>query len=114
VYAPRAASVALVLHGGSDGDDGKTASPDIELPMTRTGDVWHLHVDALPRSGVRYGYRVVGEPGTGPETTGHRWRPDRVLLDPYAPLVAGRREWALRDAGERFVLDVSCWFHGHD
>jgi isoamylase len=98
--------VALVFHGGADGAEAGPKS-DVQLDMTRTGDVWHLHVDGLPRSGVRYGYRVEGQEGTGRESTGHRWRPDRVLLDPYAPLVAGRKEWAVRDEVERFVQDVS-------
>jgi hypothetical protein len=109
VYAPRAARVDLILHGGRDGPRDGPAS-DVAIAMTRSGDAWHVHVDGLPRSGVRYGYRVAGAEGTGRESTGHRWRPDRVLLDPYAPLVAGRRAWAARDEAERFVEDVEFLF----
>jgi hypothetical protein len=37
----------------------------------------------------------------------HRWYPDHILLDPYAPLVAGRRNWAARDSLEKFKKNVS-------
>jgi len=71
--------------------DASTA-PDCTLPLSRTGDVWHAHVLALPRSGVRYAYRVAGPPGGG--EPGSRWHPQALLLDPYAPLVAGRDVFA--------------------
>ena len=54
--------------------------------------MWHCALEGLPRSGVRYGYRVHGPPGGGP--AGSRWHPETVLLDPYAPLVAGRSVFA--------------------
>jgi hypothetical protein len=49
----------------------------------------------LPRSPRQ----VAGEGGWD---AGHRWTPQRVLLDPYAPLVAGRRRFGVRDAVEGF------------
>lgn len=36
-----------------------------------------------------------------------RWDAKRVLLDPRAPLVAGRQRWCQRDAMENFTPDVS-------
>lgn len=36
-----------------------------------------------------------------------RWDKTRLLLDPRAPLVAGRRRWATRDEREEFELNVS-------
>ena len=58
--------------------------------MTRTGNVWHARVDrGAPRRGARYGYRCKGEGGW---ETGARWYEDRVMMDPYAPLVEARRK----------------------
>lgn len=36
-----------------------------------------------------------------------RWDPSKVLLDPYAPLVNGRRVFGKRDAIEQFKGRVS-------
>lgn len=35
-----------------------------------------------------------------------RWYPNNILLDPYAPLVAGRHKWATRDELEKFKKNV--------
>src|SRR5438477_115025 len=64
---------------------GRRELERIELPE-RTEDVWHgyLH-DVSP--GQLYGYRVHGpyEPDHG-----HRFNPNKLLLDPYARRLAGR------------------------
>ena len=66
-------------------------SPDAEqeycrIPLTESTDlVWHCYLpDLLPDQ--TYGYRVYGpyEPGKG-----HRFNPNKVLLDPYAKGIAG-------------------------
>jgi hypothetical protein len=44
--------------------------------------------------------------GEGGWDQGLRWEPNRVLLDPYAPYVSGRREFAKRDAIEQFQPQV--------
>ena len=69
----------------------------------RTGDVWHIAIEGLPKSGILYGYRVDGEGGW---ETGHRWDPSKVMLDPYAPLIAGRLQFAVRDEAEQFKPKV--------
>ena len=68
-------------------------------PAHPSGDVWHVELADLPLSGLRYGFKVAGDGGWD---TGARWAPGRVLLDPYAPLVAGRRQFGVRDAVEQF------------
>jgi hypothetical protein len=35
--------------------DASAAKPSVEFPAQRSGDVWHVAVANLPRSGVRYG-----------------------------------------------------------
>lgn len=53
---------------------------------------------------VRRRYRVDGPGGW---ESGYRWDPSRVLLDPYAKHVAGRRQWATRHEFEKFEQQVS-------
>jgi glycogen operon protein len=54
-----------------------------------THEVWHGRVFGL-RPGQLYGYRVHGpyEPRAG-----HRFNPNKLLLDPYARLYAGELHW---------------------
>ncbi len=78
----------------------KSHSP---APFACEGDVWHAQLEGLPGSGICYGYRVTGEGGWD---TGFRWDGSRVLLDPYAPLVSGRRNFGKREDIERFEHKV--------
>lgn len=64
----------------------------------RTGNTWHVLVEGLPLSGVLYGYRVDGPKGW---EKGHRFDSSKVLLDPYAKLVEGRRVFA--DSSQKFA-----------
>ncbi|GFH19985.1 Aamy domain-containing protein, partial [Haematococcus lacustris] len=48
---------------------------------------------------ITYGYKVAGDGGW---ETGLRWYPQRVLVDPYAPLLSGRRVFGQRDPVEQF------------
>jgi len=60
----------------------------IELPEY-TDEVWHVYVPDL-RPGATYGYRVHGpyEPEAG-----HRFNPNKLLLDPYAKAHVGELRW---------------------
>ena len=61
------------------------------LPMVdRDGDVWHIHVGGLTVGAV-YGFRAHGpyEPEQG-----HRFNPNKLLLDPYARAFEGRLKWS--------------------
>ena len=86
-------------------DSSGASSQNFELDKESncTGDVWHIAVEGLPKAGVLYGFRVDGQGGW---ETGHRWDPSKVMLDPYAPLIAGRRQFAVRDEAEQFKLKV--------
>ena len=79
-----------------------------EIEMHRTGDVWHVYVSGLA-SGTRYGVRAFGEGGWD---TGNRWDSSRILLDPYAPLVSGRRVFGKRDIEENFDTGSGSQFWG--
>lgn len=67
------------------------------------GDVWHVLVKNIPKSGVCYGYKVCGEGGWD---SGNRWETSIVLLDPYAPNVWGRKKFGVRDDHEAFTPGV--------
>jgi len=63
----------------------------------RSEDVWHGYVpDVVP--GQLYGYRVHGpyEPERG-----HRFNPNKLLVDPYAKRLAGRLVWSDAHFGYR-------------
>ncbi|MDE1153258.1 MAG: glycogen debranching protein GlgX [Micavibrio sp.] len=84
IYSKHAARVDLCLFD----DDGKTEVARITLPA-KTGDVWHGHVPGL-KAGQVYGYRVDGpyEPQNG-----HRFNPQKLVLDAYAKEIVGEIAW---------------------
>ncbi|CAN5900377.1 hypothetical protein BH24BAC1_BH24BAC1_18640 [soil metagenome] len=55
----------------------------------RTHHVWHVYIPEL-KPGQLYGYRVYGpyEPGMG-----HRFNPNKIVIDPYAKAIAGTLQW---------------------
>ena len=55
----------------------------------RTDDVWHCYLPEA-RPGIAYGYRVHGP--YKPEE-GHRFNPNKLLIDPYAKDLVGRLRW---------------------
>ena len=60
----------------------------IDLPE-REGDVWHGHVAGIT-TGQAYGFRAYG-PYRPDE--GHRFNPNKLLMDPYARRLTGHPEW---------------------
>ncbi|MEH7826988.1 glycogen debranching protein GlgX [Gemmobacter denitrificans] len=69
--------------------DGRKETARIPL-RERDGDVWHIHVGGLT-PGTLYGYRVHGP--YAPEG-GHRFNPNKLLIDPYARQLSGRLRWS--------------------
>jgi isoamylase len=85
LFSEHASKVELCLF---DSPDAKEESATIELPE-RTYQVWHgLFPDLRP--GQLYGFRVHGpyEPAQG-----HRFNPNKLLLDPYAKAIARDLKW---------------------
>ncbi|WP_119681140.1 glycogen debranching protein GlgX [Indioceanicola profundi] len=67
---------------------GETELERIELPEF-TNEIWHGYLpDARP--GLVYGYRVHGP--YDPQN-GHRFNPNKLLLDPYAKGIVGTIRW---------------------
>ncbi|WP_448191948.1 glycogen debranching protein GlgX [Azospirillum sp. sgz301742] len=76
--------------------EGRRELERIELPEY-TDEVWHGYVpDARP--GTVYGYRVHGpyEPRAG-----HRFNPNKLLIDPYAKHLVGPLRWSDAHFGYR-------------
>ncbi len=69
-------------------DKGEQEMERIELPEY-TDQIWHGYLPHI-RPGTIYGYRVHGpyEPDKG-----HRFNPNKLLLDPYACAHIGELQW---------------------
>jgi len=93
VASEGASSVELVLF---DGPNDPEPSHTVAL-TARTGPVWHVYLPGI-RPGQLYGYRAYGpyEPSRG-----HRFNPNKVLLDPYAKAIGRTLRWDDRLYGYR-------------
>src|SRR3954462_12548117 len=82
LFSENAERVVLCLFD----DDGN--EEQIDLPE-QTAHVWHGYLAGIG-PGQRYGYRVHGpyDPANG-----HRFNPNKLLLDPYARAHAGTLTW---------------------
>jgi isoamylase len=85
VFSAHAVRVELCLFS----PDGRKEMARIPLPE-RDGDIWHGHVGGLT-PGTLYGFRVHGP--YAPEQ-GHRFNPNKLLIDPYARALEGRLRWS--------------------
>jgi isoamylase len=84
LFSANATKVELCLFD----DYGGTEQERIELPEY-TNEIWHGYLpDARP--GTIYGYRVYGP--YDPQN-GHRFNPNKLLLDPYAKAHVGTLRW---------------------
>ena len=84
LYSEHATRVELCLFD----PNGRREVARIEL-ADRTDLIWHCYLPEA-RPGLLYGYRVHGP--YAPEQ-GHRFNPHKLLLDPYARLLAGQIRW---------------------
>jgi glycogen operon protein len=83
VFSYYATHAQLLLFGSED-----AVSPDriidLDPETNRTSHYWHVHVPGL-EAGQLYGYRMSGP--YAPDQ-GHRFDPEKVLLDPYAKAIS--------------------------
>ncbi len=85
IFSAHAEKIELCLFDAS----GTREEARIILPEY-TDEVWHVYLpDARPNQ--LYGYRVYGpyDPANG-----HRFNPNKLLLDPYARSLSGRLRWS--------------------
>jgi isoamylase len=88
LFSRNATRVRLELYQHPD-DSYPTRIIDLDPMSHRTGDIWHIWVRGIP-VGQLYGYRIEGP--YQPEA-GHRFNPNKLLLDPYARAIAGVKNW---------------------
>ncbi len=93
VFGRHATGVHLFLFANPQ-DGRPTDVIELDPRENRTGDIWHVQVDGIG-PGQYYLYRVFGpyEPAKG-----HRFNPNKLLLDPYTKAVTGNFVWNLADA----------------
>src|SRR5882672_5163641 len=107
LFSAHATKVELCLF---DAPDASNARISIPLPE-QTDMVWHGFLpDARPNQ--LYGYRVHGphEPQNG-----HRFNPNKLVMDPYAKSVARTVQWADEMFGYQVgVPDEDLSFDDHD
>jgi isoamylase len=84
LFSAHATKVELCLFDA----EGVTELERIELPEY-TDEIWHGYLPAA-RPGTTYGYRVHGP--YAPDA-GHRFNPNKLLLDPYAKQLVGELKW---------------------
>ncbi|MFY0255087.1 glycogen debranching protein GlgX [Chitinophaga sp. 30R24] len=85
LYAENAIRIELCLFHSTT-DEEAYATIRIE---DRTSNVWHIYLpDAQP--GLLYGYRIHGHYHP---SDGHRFNPNKLLLDPYAKAISGIIHW---------------------
>lgn len=85
LFSEHAENVELCLYG----DTEETVEIAKISLKEKTHQVWHIYLEGL-KPGQRYGYRVYGpyEPQKG-----HRFNPNKLLIDPYAKAISGTVQW---------------------
>ncbi len=83
LFSENATGVELCLY-----DDQGDETNRIKV-IERTHNSWHVYLPGI-KPGQQYGYRVYGpyEPGNG-----HRFNPNKLLIDPYAKAINGTGHW---------------------
>ncbi|GGC09256.1 glycogen debranching protein GlgX [Dyadobacter sediminis] len=85
VFSENAESIQLCLF-----NDENDAEEYVKIKIEEVSHhIWHVYVPDL-KPGQLYGYRVFGpyEPENG-----HRFNPNKLLIDPYAKSLAGKIRW---------------------
>jgi isoamylase len=83
IFSENATAIDLCLFDSATGKEKKIRIKEVD------NHIWHVYVPKL-KPGQLYGYRVYGpyEPQNG-----HRFNPNKLLIDPYAKALSGRVEW---------------------
>jgi isoamylase len=85
IFSQNATAVRLLLF-----DEAQSGTPSTVVSFGEVTDqVWHAYLPDV-RPGALYGYKIDGpyEPSNG-----HRFNPNKLLIDPYAKAVSGLVHW---------------------
>ena len=83
IFSRHATGVRLDLFAGAE-DAHPTRSIVLDAARNKTGDIWHVWLAGIA-PGQLYGFRIAG-PYAPHE--GHRFNPNKLLVDPYATAIA--------------------------
>jgi glycogen operon protein len=111
LFSRNATAVTLVLFVPVS--EQSVATETIEIPLepllNKTGDVWHVLVCGAGPN-LLYGFRAAGV--DDPQGSGHCFRKDTLLIDPYARALADGEEWGgrppARSGGRRSGFSRAC------
>jgi isoamylase len=83
IFSENATAVDLCLFDSKTNKEKRARVKEVD------NHIWHAYIPKL-KPGQLYGYRVYGpyEPQNG-----HRFNPNKLLIDPYAKALSGRIEW---------------------
>lgn len=100
IFSQHASVVTLCLSLPETERSEKNDMVEVALDPSKnkTGDIWHISIEDLPKHGIHYCYHV-----DGPRKwdQGHRFDSSVNLIDPYSKLVEGRKLFG--DTRERFA-----------
>ncbi len=88
LFSRHAESVILVLELQNTPDATDRIEIELDAKLHKTGDIWHIQVSGLPLH-IRYGYRLSGP--WEPNTSGHGYNSDLILIDPYVKEIRSPR-----------------------
>ena len=83
IFSRHATGVRLDLFAIAE-DATPARSIVLDAARNKTGDIWHVWLDGI-RPGQLYGFRIAG-PYAPHE--GHRFNPNKLVVDPYATAIA--------------------------
>ncbi|WP_207493245.1 glycogen debranching protein GlgX [Aridibaculum aurantiacum] len=85
IYSEHATGIDLCLFDSNDSGE----ATDVIKVSEQSHYVWHVYVPGI-QPGQLYGYRVHGpfDPANG-----HRFNPNKLLIDPYAKAISGTINW---------------------
>ena len=83
LYSENATAVDLCLFDAKTNREKRIRVKEVD------NHIWHVNVPTL-QPGQLYGYRVYGP--YDPQN-GHRFNPNKLLIDPYAKALSSRVEW---------------------
>ncbi len=88
IFSRNAQKISILLF--KSGIKDKWAEVELDPLVNRTGDVWHILICNLDKN-LRYGFRIEGL--YDPETLGHYFSREWILLDPYTKALTGGTNW---------------------
>jgi glycogen operon protein len=108
IYSAHATGCQLVLF------ERRQPYPFVEIPFPhefRIGNIYAMVVFGLDPETIEYGYRMEGP--YAPQE-GHRFEPQRILLDPYSKVIGGRDVWGETPVHHTYPLRSRIAFEDFD